>query len=107
MTSGLKILCSVQRQHDCYQHKIISFSRPSFIFFSYSNECYDAEEEMSVVGKQLVPTMEHAYAQCKKVHAGYGHSGEFFLLGYRVSSYKGYKQGSAWLMMQTTEVIGL
>jgi hypothetical protein len=56
---------------------------------------------MSVVSKQLVPTVEHTYAQCKEVHAGYGHSGECFLVGYRVSSCKGYKQGSAWLMMQT------
>ena len=62
---------------------------------------------MSVASKQLVPTVEHAYAQCEGVHVGYGHSGEFFLLGYRVSSCKGYKQGSAWPMMKTTEVIGL
>ena len=62
---------------------------------------------MSVVGKQLVPIVEHAYAQCKEVHVGYGHSGENFLLGYRVSSYKGYKQGYAWLVMQIVEVIGL
>jgi hypothetical protein len=62
---------------------------------------------MSVASKKLVPTVEHTYAQCKEVHAGYGHSGECFLLGYRVSSCKGYKQGSAWLMMQTAEVIGL
>ena len=62
---------------------------------------------MSVVSKQLVPTMEHTYAQCKEVHAGYGHSRECFLLVYRVSRCKGYKQGSAWLMMQTTEIIGL
>jgi hypothetical protein len=62
---------------------------------------------MSVVSKQLVPTVEHTYAQCKEVHAGHGHSGECFLLGYRVSSCKGYKQGSAWLVMQIVEVIGL
>jgi hypothetical protein len=26
---------------------------------------------------------EHTYAQCKETRAGYGHSGECFLLGYR------------------------
>jgi hypothetical protein len=64
-------------------------------------------EETSVMSKKLVPTVEHTYAQCKEVHAGHGHSGECFLLGYRVSSCKGYKQGSAWLVMQIVEVIGL
>jgi hypothetical protein len=59
------------------------------------------------MSKQLVPIVEHAYAQCKEVHVGYGHSGECFLLGYKVSSCKGYKQGSAWLIMETAEIIGL
>jgi hypothetical protein len=36
---------------------------------------------MSVASKQLVPAVEHTYAQCKEVHAGDGHSGECFLLG--------------------------
>jgi hypothetical protein len=62
---------------------------------------------MSVTSKQLVTTVEHTYAQCKEVHARYGHSGECFLLRYRVSRCKEYKQGSSWLMMQTTEVVGL
>jgi hypothetical protein len=62
---------------------------------------------MSVIIKKLVPTVEHTYSQCKEVHARYGHSGRCFLLGYRVSSCKGYKQGYAWLMMQTGEVIAL
>ena len=62
---------------------------------------------MSVASKQLVPTMEHTYAQCKEVHAQYGNSRECFLLGYRVSSYKGYKQGSSWMVVQIAEVIGL
>jgi hypothetical protein len=62
---------------------------------------------MSVASKQLVPILEHTYAQCKELHVGYGHLGECFLLGYSVSSFKGYKQGSSWLMMQTIEVIGL
>ena len=29
----------------------------------------------------LVPVVEHTYAQCKGVHAGDGHSRECFLLG--------------------------
>jgi hypothetical protein len=62
---------------------------------------------MSVVSKQIVPTLEHTYDQCKEVHAEYGHSGECFLLGYRVSRCKGYNQDSAWLMMKNDEVIGL
>jgi hypothetical protein len=62
---------------------------------------------MSVTSKQLVPTMEHTYSQCKDVHVGYKHLGECFLVGYRLSSCKGYKQGSAWLMMQIAEIIGL
>jgi hypothetical protein len=51
--------------------------------------------------------VEHTHAQCKEVDAGHGHSGECFLLGYMVSSCKGYKQGSAWMVMQIDEVIGL
>jgi hypothetical protein len=31
--------------------------------------------------RNLVPTVEHTYAQCKEVHAGYGHLGECFILG--------------------------
>jgi hypothetical protein len=59
------------------------------------------------MSKKLVPTVEHTYAQFKGVDVGYGYSGECFLLGYRVSSCKGYKQGSDWLMMQNARVIGL
>jgi hypothetical protein len=62
---------------------------------------------MSVTSKQLVPTVEHTYAQCKGVHVGHGHSDEVFLLRYRMLSCKGYKKGSSWMMMQTIEVIGL
>jgi hypothetical protein len=62
---------------------------------------------MSVASKKLVPTVEHTYDRCNEVHAGYGHSRQCFLFGYRVLSCKGYKQGSSWMMMQTTEVIGL
>jgi hypothetical protein len=50
---------------------------------------------MSVMSKELVPIVEHTYSQCKEVHAGCGHLGECFLLGYRVSSCKRYKQGSS------------
>jgi hypothetical protein len=53
---------------------------------------------MIFMSKQLVPTVEHTYAKYKEVHAGYGHSGECFLVGYMVSRCKGYKQGSAWLI---------
>jgi hypothetical protein len=59
------------------------------------------------VSKKSVPAVEHTYSQCKKVHARYGHLKECFLVGYRVSSCKGYKQGSSLLMMQTSEIIGL
>jgi hypothetical protein len=59
------------------------------------------------MNKKLVPTVEYTYAQGKEVHEGYGHSRECFLLGYRVSSFKGYKQGFVWLMMQIAEAIGL
>jgi hypothetical protein len=59
------------------------------------------------MSKKVVPIVEHTYSQCKEVYEGYGHSGECFLLGYRVSSYKGYEQGSPWMMMQIAEVIGL
>jgi hypothetical protein len=31
--------------------------------------------------RNLVPEVEHTYAQCKEVHAGYGHSVECFLFG--------------------------
>jgi hypothetical protein len=60
-----------------------------------------------VTGKKLVSIVEHTYAQCKGMHVGYGHLGEYFLLGYRVSRCKGYKKGFAWLMMQTAGVIRL
>jgi hypothetical protein len=68
---------------------------------------YDTMEETSVVSTKLVPIVEHTYAQCKEVHALCGHSGECFLLGYKVSSCKGYKQGSTWLLMKIVDVIGL
>jgi hypothetical protein len=61
---------------------------------------------MSIASKKLVPIVEHTYAQWKEVHAGHGHLKECFLLGYKVSSCKGYKQNSAWLVMQIVEVIG-
>jgi hypothetical protein len=59
----------------------ILFSPILFFVFSYSNECYDTEEETSVTSKKLVPIVEHNYVQCKEVHPGYGHSRECFLLG--------------------------
>ena len=63
-------------------------------------------KQVSCVSNYL-QTMEHTYAQCKEVHVGHGNSVERFLLGYKVSSCKGYKHGSAWLVMQIAEVIGL
>jgi hypothetical protein len=40
-------------------------------------------EETSVAGKKTSSKCkEHTYAQCKEACAGYGHSGECFLLGY-------------------------
>jgi hypothetical protein len=62
---------------------------------------------MSVASKKILPIVENTYAHYKRVHEGHGHSGELFLLGYKVSCCKGYKQASAWLMMQIVEVIGL
>ena len=59
------------------------------------------------MSKKLVPIVEHTYAQCKEVHGGHEHSRECFLLRYRVSSCKGYKQGYAWLVMKIAEVMGL
>jgi hypothetical protein len=47
-------------------------------------------EEMSVMGKQTSSKCkEHTYAQCKEACAGYGHSRECFLLGYRCQIVKG------------------
>jgi hypothetical protein len=54
---------------------------PVFIFFhSQMNGMIQRRKQVLQVRK-IVPTVEHTYAQCKELHARYGHSGKCFLLG--------------------------
>jgi hypothetical protein len=62
---------------------------------------------MSVASKQLAPNSETYLCSMQGIACGACTVRECFLLGYRVSSCKGYKQGSSWLVMQIYEVIGL